>query len=337
VVATRQLKVCVARQKKQPGRRFFRFEVNDLQKLICRHPCDFISVFWSYEFALAAQGTGIPYVVSLHDVAFQILLHHRDMFRLVRWAMNYMVVTRARHLIANSIYTYHQLDRSTQKKARVIDNFYPSELEAWHGKHPEKGNYMVSVLMGFSHRKNVTTALQAFAQLRRQYPQLEYHLIGAEMEEGGLAQQYANEHGLADGVKFLGLLPFGQVMDLIAGARLLLHPAREESFGMALLEAMVAGTPVVGGSKSGFVPQLLDHGKAGLLCDINSPQEIAQTVSKLLGDQTLERSLIAQGYQHARDHYSENVILAQHLAYYAEILGYPLTAETKVSASDARV
>ncbi|MDX5482601.1 MAG: glycosyltransferase family 1 protein, partial [Hymenobacteraceae bacterium] len=45
------LKICISRQKPQPGRRFFRFEVEDLRQLIETHPADFISAFWSYEYA----------------------------------------------------------------------------------------------------------------------------------------------------------------------------------------------------------------------------------------------------------------------------------------------
>jgi glycosyltransferase involved in cell wall biosynthesis len=321
----KQLKVCIGRQLPKPGRRFFKFEVNELQELIEAHPCDIISAFWSYEFGWAALRTGIPTVVSLHDVALQILLNHMDIFRLVRWAMNYIVVTKAQHIIANSAYTYHQLDAGTRKKARVINNFFTDDLERQLRVPAQKENYIVSVVMGFSRRKNIKTSLRAFAKIRQKFPTLEYHLLGAEMEENGLAQQFARKHGLEEGVKFLGALPFDQVMGKIAAAKLLIHPAREESFGMVLLEAMVAKTPVIGGHKSGYVPHLLNYGKAGLLCNILSPDDIAHTVIKLLSDEQLRDKLVQSAYDFAYSNYSEDVIIDRHLAYYAEVLGKPLT------------
>lgn len=320
----KQLKVCIGRLKSQPGRRFYRYEIKELQALIEAHPCDFVSAFWSYEFAWAALNTGIPTAVCLHDVAWQILLNHRDMFRLVRWAMNYVVVTKARHIVANSSYTYNLLDASTRRKARIINNFFPTDFEEQLRLPAQKQNYIVSVVMGFTHRKNITTSLQAFAKIRQQFPTLEYHLVGAEMEENGLAHQYAKANGLEQGVRFLGPLPHEQVMEKTSAAALLLHPAREESFGMVLLEAMVAHTPVIGGDKSGYVPDLLDHGKAGLLCDINSPDEIASAVTKLLQDAPLRERLVAHAYSFAHSNYSEEVIVEQHLTYYSEILGKPL-------------
>ncbi|WP_299707739.1 glycosyltransferase family 4 protein [uncultured Pontibacter sp.] len=328
VLESGNLKVCISREKAQPGRRFFLYEVKDLHRMMEAHPADFISAFWSYEYAWAALRTGKPTAVSFHDVAFQILLNIPDMFRVVRWLINSIVVTKAKYLIANSSYTYNQLVRRTQKKTRIIDNFYTSELEENIPDPLIKGNYITTAVQGFTHRKNVDTALKAFAQIRARHPEVEYHLIGVDMEEGGLAYQFAEANGLTDGVRFLGPLPFDEVYQHIAKARILLHPSREESFGMVPLEAMVAGTPVVGGSKSGFIPDLLDFGKAGLLCDINSPDDIAGTVMQLLEDKQMVDELTQKGREFARANYSEDVIIDKHLAYYSEIMGRPVQPDT---------
>lgn len=335
VLESGNLKVCISRQRSQPGRRFFLFEVEDLRKMMEAHPADFISAFWSYEFAWAALKTGKPMAVSLHDVAFQILLNIPDMFRLVRWVMNTIVVSKASHLIANSSYTFDQLCKSTQAKTRTIDNFYTSDLEDSLPYPLIKGNYLATAVQGFTRRKNVSTALHAFAKIRATHPDVEYHLIGVDMEEGGLAHQYARDNGIADGVRFLGPMPFEQVYQHIARARILLHPSREESFGMVPLEAMVAGTPVVGGKDSGFIPYLLDFGNTGLLCDINSPDDMAVAVNKLLDDPSLADSLVERARTFARENYSEDVIIAKHLAYYSEILGRPVKPGAPVAFEKA--
>lgn len=331
VYETTQLKVCVARNKPQPGRRFFLFEVEDLQQLILRHPADFISAFWSYEYAWAALKTGIPTVVNLHDVASQILLNHRDMYRLVRWTINAIVVHKAKYLIANSEYTYNQLGKKLRSKTITINNFYPNNLERSLAAPVQKENYIVSVVQGFSRRKNIDTALKAFATIRERQPEVEYHLVGIDMEEGGLAHQYATTHNLAEGVKFLGPLPFNKVTEHIAKAKLLLHSSREESFGMVVLEAMVVGTPVVGGTESGFIPYLLNYGQAGLLTDINSSDAIASSVISLLKNETLQAKLKQDGYDFAVKNFSEQVVIDKHLAYYSKILGKQLQTRSLTS------
>ncbi len=328
VLESGNLKVCISRERKQPGRRFFLFEVQDLYHMMQAHPVEFISAFWSYEYAWAALKTGRPTAVSFHDVAFQILLNIPDMFRVVRWLINSIVVSKAKYLIANSSYTYNQLSRRTQKKTRIIDNFYTNDLVEQLPAHVQKGDYIATAVQGFTHRKNVQTALKAFAQVRARHPEVEYHLIGVDMEEGGLAQQFAEANGIADGVRFMGQLPFQEVYQQIVHARVLLHPAREESFGMVPLEAMVGGTPVVGGSKSGFIPDLLDHGKAGLLCDVESPENMAAALLSLLEDDQLHEEMTEKGRAFARENFSEDVIIDKHLAYYSDILGKPVQPDT---------
>jgi L-malate glycosyltransferase len=335
VLESGNLKVCISRQKSQPGRRFFLFEIEDLRRMMEAHPADFISAFWSYEYAWAALKTGKPTAVSLHDVAFQILMNIPDMFRFIRWVMNSIVVNKAQHLIANSSYTYNMLGKGTQAKTRTIDNFYTTDLEDKLPAAVEKGNYITTAVQGFTRRKNISTALQAFALIRKQHPEVEYHLIGVDMEENGLAHQYARENNIEDGVRFIGPLPFDQVYQHIARARILLHPSREESFGMVPLEAMVAGIPVVGGKDSGFIPNLLDFGRAGLLCDITSPDAMAHTVGRLLEDNALAEELAMKGREFARANFSEDVIIDKHLAYYSEIMGKPVVPGAALYETEA--
>ena len=59
---------------------------------------------------------------------------------------------------------------------------------------------------------------------------------------------------------------------------ILLHPALEESFGMAIVEAMVLGLSVVAGRDSGAVRWVLDEGRAGFLTDVKDPNAIAESL-----------------------------------------------------------
>lgn len=321
VLKSGNLTVCIATVKPKPGRRFFDFEIEALRQHIVTHPADIISAFWTYEYALAALSTPIPTVVNIHDVAFNILLKQPDMFRLVRWMMNYRTVGKAKYLVANSGYTYSLLARSEKAKAITINNFYTPEIERIAKTVTNKGNYIVSVVQGFTKRKNIHGSLRAFAKVRKRFPDLQYHLVGVDMEENGPAHQYALNLGIADGVKFIGCLDFEDVVRETAGAKVLVHPSYEESFGMAMLEAMVAGTPVVGGRKSGFVPELLAQGKAGMLCDISSPDAMADCTIKLLEDEQLWKNTVRYAQNYARENFSEDVIVKQHLALLSRILG----------------
>lgn len=324
VLQDTRLTVCISLEKRQPGRRFYQEEIEGLKNHMLAYPADFISAFWTYEYAWAALRSGLPAVVSVHDVAYKILLKQFDVFRFVRFLMNEIVVRKTKHLIANSAYTYSILPAWIRKKTTTINNFYPEHLPYLLPETIVKGNYIVSVVQGFTKRKGIPVALKAFAKLRQQYPKLEYHLIGINHEENGLAHAYARKHNLADGVRFLGCMTSDELFKHVAGAKVMLHPSEEESFGMAVLEAMVAGTVVVGGKNSGFIPKLLDYGKAGILCDIRSADDISAAAHRLLADAPLRDSYERHARRFAAQHFSEDVIVEQHLKYYSDVLGQTL-------------
>lgn len=319
VITADNITICIGTLKPQPGRRFFRHEINELSDLMRQHPADVVYAFWSYEYAWAAIDSGIPAIVSVHDNAGKIFRTQTDMFRLVRLIMNYIVLNKAEHLVANSVYTYNQLPARHRRKATVLDNFFSPGIEEDIVKPAEKENNIISVVNGFTKRKGIHRSLQAFASIRAAFPTLEYHLVGIEMEEGGAAHIYAKQHGLDQGVKFIGHQTHEQLLQRVANAKLLLHPSVEESFGMAVLESMVVGTPVVGGKDSGYVSYLLDHGRAGMLCDIYSPEDIARKAIELLSDKALAEDVARKAYDFAQLYYSEEAIVQKHLELYKAV------------------
>lgn len=319
VLKADNITICIGTMKPQPGRRFFWHEINELANLMRNHPADVVYAFWSYEYAWAALKSGIPAIVSVHDIASKIFRTQTDMFRLVRLVMNYIVLNKADHLVANSVYTFNQLSGKHKHKAKVLDNFFSPGIEEDIVRPAEKENFIISVVNGFTKRKGIHRSLQAFASIRAAFPSLEYHLIGVEMEEGGTAHTYAKQHGLDQGVKFIGHLTHEELLQRVVNAKVLLHPSVEESFGMAVLESMVVGTPVVGGKDSGFVPYLLDHGRAGMLCDIYSPDDIARKTIELLSDKALAEDVANKACSFARLHFSEEAIVRKHIELYESV------------------
>jgi glycosyltransferase involved in cell wall biosynthesis len=284
------------------------------------YPVDILNAHWSYEFAYAALEAGLPSLVTLHDHALTVLRYARDPYRFVRLLMNYSVLSKAQYLSANSPYLYSRLSERNKKKTRTIPNFYTEFLEQCSARPVAKSSFVLSVSNGFSRFKNIGTALKAFSIIRKRKPDIEYHLIGDNMEVGGLAYEYAVRNRVTDGVQFLGRLEFEEVTRKIRQALVLLHPSREESFGSILLEAMVLGTPVVGGHSSGNVPYLLDNGRAGVLSDVNSAQETAKAVLTVLEDVELARSLVERAKRFAEKNFSEDVILQAYTTYYHDIV-----------------
>jgi glycosyltransferase involved in cell wall biosynthesis len=77
-----------------------------------------------------------------------------------------------------------------------------------------------------------------------------------------------------------------------------LFPSRVESFGLPVLEAMSAGTPVVC-SNRGALPEIA--GEAGLVVDCDSVQELAQAARRVVTDQVLRREMVDAGLRRAEE------------------------------------
>ena len=87
---------------------------------------------------------------------------------------------------------------------------------------------------------------------------------------------------LNDDIQYLGEVPHERKLELLAGARALLFPIRwNEPFGMVALEAMACGTPVLA-YPEGAIPEIVEHGRTGYLCDdIGSLSEAIGRIDRL--------------------------------------------------------
>jgi len=320
IIADDNIKLIIIPRKGKAGRRLFRYEIIEITKVIDNSDIDIIHALWSYEYGWAATNSQVPHVITLQDHAFTILKFQFDFFRFARYVMNFIVLNKSSHLISNSKYLFELLSKNNQAKARIISNFYPNDLENHYSATNEKQNYIVTISSGYGKRKNVHNSILAFALLRKKYNNLKYRIIGTQMESGGGAYIFAMEKNIAEGIEFIGSIPFSEVIEQIKNAKAVVHPSLEESFGMAVLEPMIIGTPVVGGEKSGNVPYLLQDSKTGITCDVNSPQSIADGIIKILDDEKLATHIIESAYKFVTQNFNESKIINEHIDYYEYIL-----------------
>lgn len=303
-----KLKIYFGEYRKQGRSRmfdFFRKEWLQIKNFIELDKPDIVNAQWGYEFAIGSIKSGYPHIITLRDVPLEILKLKRDLYRFVRFFMNLWVMKNGKYFCANSPYTAERL-KIFKKNIPVIPN---SILSEWivdvPKKIPEEQIKIVSLLSGWGEIKNPKPALKAFSILRKKYKEkIEYHLFGSGYEEAGLGYSWAKENKLIDGVYFHGLKPYEEIMELLPKYDILLHPAKEESFGMTLIEAMAKGLPVVAGKNSGAVPWVLNYGKNGILVDITSYVEIANAIEKLINDKLLYKKLSMEGLKYIKDQFS---------------------------------
>jgi glycosyltransferase involved in cell wall biosynthesis len=104
-----------------------------------------------------------------------------------------------------------------------------------------------------------------------------------------------------------------------SAADVFVHPARNEIFGLVLLESMACGTPTVAFNVDG-IPELVRSGQTGFLAAAEDPDELGQGVVKLLSNRGLNRKLGQQGRQMAQTHFSMDLVAHRYLDLYQSIL-----------------
>ena len=288
------------------ARDVFAVEREFITGALARHQPEAISAHWSYEFALGALDTNIPTFVTVHDVPKQIFWHQPTPYRLVRWWMHRQALARADRLAFNSPYTQQMLGSPRGKEAIVLPNAIPDQqwiLRDREPPNPRKAR-LVSVNNGFGKRKNIHRLIEAFAEIRNHCSEARLALIGSGFESGGPAFDWANGHGWAEGIDFIGPLSYPETLQRISEADMLVHPALEESFGYTLIEAASVGTPVIAGRDSGAVPWVLGDGKFGSLVDVRSSHAIANEVIRLIGDSARWREQREEAFFGCKERFS---------------------------------
>lgn len=155
---------------------------------------------------------------------------------------------------------------------------------------------VVGSVANFEDKKDHPTLLRAAALLRSRHPGLRLVLAGFGPREAAL-RALADELGLGDAVVWTGSRD--DVPALLPAFDVLAHAPRFEGFGLAPLEAMAAGVPVVASDVDGL-PEVLGSPPAGLLVPSGDPGALAVALDALLGDPTRREDVARRGQARAR-------------------------------------
>ncbi|MFZ4857326.1 MAG: glycosyltransferase family 4 protein [Desulfuromonadaceae bacterium] len=171
-------------------------------------------------------------------------------------------------IMANSLYTAHMVKKIYDRDADAV--VYPGferELFLPGSSELRKGIVTVARLTRF---KRIDFLLRVFALLSIKYPDLVFNIVGRGEDESAL-KNLARDLGVGARVLFHGSIDNQSLATLYQSSMLFLHGSVEEPFGMALVEAIACGTPVVA-HKSGGPLEIVDD-SCGRLIDSRSEEQ----------------------------------------------------------------
>lgn len=166
--------------------------------------------------------------------------------------------------------------------------------------------------------KRVDLVLEAFARIRASV-NARLVMVGDGPDRAAL-ERSAEDQGLSGAVSFVG--ERHDLVALLSSADLFLLPSAQESFGMAAMESMACGTPVVA-SRVGGLPELITDGVTGFLCDPDDVHAMAARGVDLLTNAALHERVAAAGAVAVRQHFCEDVIVPQYVKLYEKVQAGP--------------
>jgi glycosyltransferase involved in cell wall biosynthesis len=121
-------------------------------------------------------------------------------------------------------------------------------------------------------------------------------VVGASPDDRASLSRAAARAGVADAIVYAPGLPDDRLASLVAGARLLVLPARSEATGTMAMESLAAGVPVVA-SAVGSLPEIV--GPAGILVEPGDPRRLAVALRAAWADDSLHATLVAAALERA--------------------------------------
>jgi len=202
---------------------------------------------------------------------------------------------------------------------RVVPNFvnlqeyHPGDASDHCGLVPAD-HKLITHVSNFREVKRVKDVVRVFARIRRAMPAT-LMMIGDGPERMD-AENEARELGVVQDIRFLGRLD--TVASLLQASDLFLLPSQSESFGLAALEAMACGSPVVA-SRAGGLPEVIEDGVSGILEPVGSVEAMGRRAVELLRTPERHAAMRDAAIARAQD-YSADRIVPLYEELYQEVL-----------------
>ncbi len=208
-----------------------------------------------------------------------------------------------------------------QKQIEVIPNFVDTEIFkpsdcCGFRKHIAPNNEKVLIhTSNFRQVKRVPDTLKIFAKVIEEVP-AKLVLVG-DGPDRSECERLCRQLGICDNVKFLGKQD--GLVEILNAADIFLIPSQSESFGLAALEAMACGLPVISSSVGGL-PELVRHNETGYIAEIGDIDRMAKYTVDLLTNERKYSLFSNNARERSVTMFDKKVVIPQYEEYYKKFL-----------------
>ncbi len=268
--------------------------------------------------SMNAEGE-VKVVTTLHGTDITLVGSDPSYAGITRWAIEQSDrVTVVSDWLASATRAELAPDQDLKTIPNAVDSevFSPQQADpVLRARFAAPDELLVAHVSNFRPVKRVQDVVTAFASAAHDLS-ARLLMIG-QGPDLSLAQDQARKLGVSDKISWLG--PIDDIASLLACCDLFLLPSESESFGLAALEAMASGLPVVS-TLSGGIPEVIAAGETGFLAEVGDVDSIAEHCRVLLTDTQLRLKMSETARLKAAEQFGWDQVLTAYEKTYEEVL-----------------
>ncbi|MBT8400641.1 MAG: N-acetyl-alpha-D-glucosaminyl L-malate synthase BshA [Rhodothermia bacterium] len=270
---------------------------------------------------LAGEGVHVPVVTTLHGTDITIVGRDPSYQTVVNYSINQSDgVTAVSDYLRRETYERFDIQREIEVIPNFIDTARFQRLNKSHFKQAvcPNGEKLLIHVSNFRPVKNATQVVDVFHRLRAEDQPVKLILVG-DGPDRSAAERKARDLGVYDDVRFLGKQE--PIEEILSISDVFIMPSGSETFGLAALEAMACGVPVVA-SRVGGLPELIEDGDNGFLCPLDDLDCFTDRVRAMLHDADLYERMSVSARRTAEERFDIDRIVPLYEEYYERVCSH---------------
>ncbi|WP_431157869.1 N-acetyl-alpha-D-glucosaminyl L-malate synthase BshA [Winogradskyella poriferorum] len=266
---------------------------------------------------LLDEGILVPIVTTLHGTDITLVGSHPFYKPAVTFSINKSdaVTSVSQSLKEDTLRLFN-----IKKDIHVVPNFIDLErhvnnfTDCQRGMMAEDDERIITHISNFREVKQIPDIIKIFYNIQKEIP-AKLMMVGEGPEKEG-AEIMVEELGISDKVVFFG--NSNEIDRILCFSDLFLLPSQTESFGLAALEAMASGVPVIS-TNTGGLPEVNEDGYSGYLSDVNAVEDMTKNALRILKDSSVLSSFKTNAKAQSKKFDIHNVV-PKYEAIYEETL-----------------
>jgi N-acetyl-alpha-D-glucosaminyl L-malate synthase BshA len=255
---------------------------------------------------LKKQGKDVPFITTLHGTDITLVGKDQTYAPVVTFSINESdAITAVSDNLREETYKSFNIEKDIAVIPNFVDTIRFRQTDKDHFKKmlAPNGERILAHVSNFRKVKRIEDVIRTFERVHAKIPS-KLLMIGDGPERQS-AEELCRTLHICNDIRFLGKQE--QMDEILSITDLFLLPSQYESFGLAALEAMACGVPVIS-TNAGGLPEINVHGKTGFLSDVGDVNDMAQHAIYILEDHARLETFKDNALQHAREFEKQRII-----------------------------